>query len=215
MDFFTDGLRRGAQLLVSGDAEVFGITLLSLRVALVATFFSCAFGIPLGFAVGTTRFWAKRGVITALNTMLAFPTVVVGLIIWGLLARGGPLGEAHLLYTWWAIVIAEIILATPIAAALTAAAVQGIDPRVRRTAMTLGASPWRVHWTVAREARYALSAAKYLVNEGMKMDLEPALKLEHRIIARMASAKERQEAVQKAMETQATYKNIFGKRDED
>jgi tungstate transport system permease protein len=159
VDFFTDGLRRGAQLLVSGDAEVFGITLLSLRVALVATLFSCALGIPLGFAVGTTKFWAKRGVITVLNTMLAFPTVVVGLIIWGLLARVGPLGEAHLLYTWWAIVIAEIILATPIAAALTAAAVQGIDPRVRRTAMTLGAGPWRVHWTVAREARYALSAA--------------------------------------------------------
>jgi enoyl-CoA hydratase len=61
--------------------------------------------------------------------------------------------------------------------------------------------------------RYALSAAKYLINEGMKMDLEPALKLEHRIIAKMASAKERQEAVQKAMATQATYANIFSKPD--
>ncbi len=159
MDFIADGFRRGAQLVATGDAEVFGIALLSFRVAVVATILSCFIGIPVGFVVGTTRFWGRRAAITALNTMLAFPTVVVGLLVWGLLARGGPLGGMGLLYTWWAIVIAEVVLAVPIAAALTAAAVQGIDPRVRRTAMTLGAGPWRVHWTVAREARYALGAA--------------------------------------------------------
>jgi tungstate transport system permease protein len=106
--------------------------------------------------VGTTRFWGRRAAITTLNTMLAFPTVVVGLVIWGLLARRGPLGGLGLLYTWAAIVAAEVVLAVPIAAALTAAAVQAVDPRVRRTALTLGASAWRVHWAVAREARYAL-----------------------------------------------------------
>ena len=159
MDFIADGFRRGAQLIASGDAEVFGIALLSFRVAVVATILSCLIGIPIGFVVGTTRFWGRRAAITALNTMLAFPTVVVGLLVWGLLARSRPLGGTGLLYTWWAIVIAEVLLATPIAAALTAAAVQGIDPRVRRTAMTLGAGPLRVHWAVAREARYALGAA--------------------------------------------------------
>ncbi len=91
--------------------------------------------------------------------MLAFPTVVVGVIVWGLLTRPGPLGGAGLLYTWWAIVVAEVVLAAPIAAALTAAAVQGVDPRVRRTALTLGASPWRTHLAVARHARFALLAA--------------------------------------------------------
>ena len=159
MDFFAEGLRRGLQLVLSGDAEVFGITVLSLKVALVATLFACAVGIPVGFVVGTTRFWGRRAAITALNTMLAFPTVVVGLVIWGLLTRTGPLGGLGLLYTWWAIVLAEILLAAPIAAALTAAAVQGIDPRVRRTAMTLGAGLWRTQWAVAREARFALLAA--------------------------------------------------------
>ena len=74
----------------------------------------------------------------------------------------GPLGSFQLLYTWWAIVLAEVILAAPIAAAMTAAAVQGVDPRVRRTAMTLGAGRWRVNWLVAREARFALSAAVVL-----------------------------------------------------
>lgn len=146
-------------MMFGGDPEVWGITLLSLRIATLATAIACVVGIPVGFVVGTTRFWGRRAALTALNTMLAFPTVVVGLVIWGLLTRRGPLGGAGLLYTWWAIVIAEVVLAAPIAAALTAAAVQGIDPRVRRTALTLGAGWWRTHWAVAREARFALLAA--------------------------------------------------------
>ena len=85
MEFFTDGLRRGAALLLSGDPEVFGIAGLSLRVALTATLFACLVGVPVGFVVGTTRFWGRRAALTVLNTMLAFPTVVVGLLVWGLL----------------------------------------------------------------------------------------------------------------------------------
>jgi tungstate transport system permease protein len=158
LDFLLDGLKRGGALLLGGNPEVWGIAELSLRIALVATLAACVIGVPIGFAVGTTRFWGRRAALTVLNTMLAFPTVVVGLIIWGLLSRQGPFGGMGLLYSWWAIVIAEIVLAAPIAAALTAAAVQNIDPRVRRTALTLGAGWWRTHWTVAREARFALLA---------------------------------------------------------
>lgn len=159
MSWLADGLKRALELVLGGDPEVLGIAALSLRVALVATLLACLVGVPVGFAVGTTRFWGRRAALTALNTLLAFPTVVVGLLVWGLLARTGPLGGARLLYTWWAIVIAEVILAAPIAAALTAAAVQGVDPRVRRTALTLGAGPWRALWAVAREARFALGGA--------------------------------------------------------
>lgn len=159
MDFFAEGLRRGAQLILGGDPEVFGVALFSLRVALTATVLACLIGVPLGVVLGTTRFWGKRAALTVLNTMLAFPTVVIGLVAWGLLARGGPLGRLGLLYTWWAIVLAEVVLAVPIAAALAAAAVQSIDPRVRRTALTLGAGPLRTHWVVAREARFAVLAA--------------------------------------------------------
>jgi tungstate transport system permease protein len=159
LELFADGLRRGLGLIVGGDPEVLDITLLSLRVAVIATILACFVGVPTGFLVGTTRFWGRRAAITVLNTMLAFPTVVVGVLIWGLLARQGPLGGLGLLYTWWAIVIAEVVLAAPIAAALTAAAVQGVDPRARRTALTLGAGPWRTHLAVAREARFALFTA--------------------------------------------------------
>ena len=141
------------------SGEVAQIAALSLRVALVATLLSCAAGIPIGIWLGTTAFAGKRAVLVLLNTALALPTVVVGLLIYLVLSRSGPLGALGLLYTWRAIVIAQIVLALPIAASLAAAAVQAVDPRVRRTALTLGAGSLRAAWAVAREARFALAAA--------------------------------------------------------
>ncbi len=158
MDFLADGWRRAVHLLVSGDAEVLGVTLLTLKVALVATTIACALGIPAGFLLATRPFWGRRAALTVVNTALAFPTVVVGLLLLGMLSRRGPLGGLGLLYTWPAIVIGDVLLALPIAAALSAAAVQGVDPRIRRTALTLGAGTWRAAWTVAREARFGLAA---------------------------------------------------------
>jgi tungstate transport system permease protein len=158
MDFLAEGLRRALALLLSGDAEVYGIALLTLKVAAVATVVACGLGLPLGYLLATRRFWGRRAALTMVNTALAFPTVVVGLLLYGILSRRGPLGELGWLYTWQAIVVGDVLLALPIAAALSAAAVQGVDPRVRRTALTLGASRWRTAWTVAREARFALAA---------------------------------------------------------
>ena len=158
MDFLGEGFRRALALLLSGDAEVLGIAALTLKVAVVATTVACVIGLPLGYLLATRRFWGRRAALTAVNTALAFPTVVVGLLLYGLLSRRGPLGGLGWLYTWQAIVIGDVLLALPIAAALSAAAVQGVDPRVRRTALTLGAGRWLTAWTVAREARFALAA---------------------------------------------------------
>ena len=158
MDFLGDGLRRALALLFSADAEVYGIALLTFKVAVVATVIACGLGIPAGFVLANRPFWGRRVALTVVNTALAFPTVVVGLLLYGLLSRRGPLGGLGWLYTWQAIVVGDVLLAFPIAAALSAAAVQGVDPRVRRTALTLGAGPWRAAWTVAREARFALAA---------------------------------------------------------
>jgi len=98
-------------------------------------------------------------VIQIVNSLMAVPTVVVGLWVYGLLSRQGPLGKLGLLYTPAAIVIGEIIMALPVITALTYAAFEGLDPRIRRTALTLGAGPWHVSLAMIREARYALLAA--------------------------------------------------------
>jgi len=158
MDFLAEGFRRALTLLASGDAEIYGIALLTLKVAIVATVIACATGLPLGYFLATRRFWGRRAALTVVNTALAFPTVVVGLLLYGLLSRRGPLGDLGWLYTWQAIVVGDVLLALPLAAALSAAAIQGVDPRVRRTAETLGAGRLRTAWTVAREARFALAA---------------------------------------------------------
>ncbi|HYX82701.1 MAG TPA: ABC transporter permease [Gemmatimonadales bacterium] len=158
MDFLAEGFRRAWSLLVAGDSDVFSVAALTLKVAVVATTIACAAGLPLGYFLATRRFWGRRAALTMVNTALAFPTVVVGLLLYGLLSRRGPLGGLDWLYTWQAIVVGDVLLALPIAAALSAAAIQGVDPRVRRTAETLGAGAWRTAWTVAREARFALAA---------------------------------------------------------
>ncbi len=158
MEFLAEGFRRAWALLAGGDGEVYGIALLTLKVAVVATIVSCVLGLPLGYFLATRRFWGRRAALTVVNTALAFPTVVVGLLLYGMLSRRGPLGGIGWLYTWQAIVVGDVLLALPIAAALSAAAIQGVDPRIRRTAETLGAGRWLTAWTVTREARFALAA---------------------------------------------------------
>jgi tungstate transport system permease protein len=158
MEFLAEGFRRAWALIAGGDAEVYGIALLTLKVAVVATTISCVLGLPLGYFLATRRFWGRRAALTVVNTALAFPTVVVGLLLYGMLSRRGPLGGIGWLYTWQAIVVGDVLLALPIAAALSAAGIQGVDPRIRRTAETLGAGSWLTAWTVTREARFALAA---------------------------------------------------------
>ena len=108
MDFIFEGIREGFGLVFGGDQEVLEIAFFSLKVALISTLVSCLIGIPIGFLIGTSRFWGRRAVITALNTMLAFPTVVIGLWVWGALSRNGPFGGLDLLYSLTAIVVAEV-----------------------------------------------------------------------------------------------------------
>lgn len=139
--------------------DVAAIAALTLKVALIATLAACALGMPLGVWLGSTAAAGRRGLMLALNAALAVPTVVIGLLIYLLLSRRGPLGFLGLLFTWQAIVVAEIVLALPIAAVLSATAVQAVDARVHRTALTLGAGPARAAWAVAREARAGLAAA--------------------------------------------------------
>jgi tungstate transport system permease protein len=116
-------------------------------------------GVPFGFFVAFESFPGKRMVITCLNTLLALPTVVIGLFVYGFISRRGLLGPLDLLYTQKAMVIGQTILILPIVATFTIAAISRIDERYRKTAMTLGANRWQTAVAVFREARFGIIAA--------------------------------------------------------
>jgi tungstate transport system permease protein len=159
MEYIVEGIWQALRLIVSLDSEIFSIVLLSLKVSTIATCLSSLAGVPAGFIIGASEFRGKKLLVTIFNTLMAFPTVVVGLLVYSFISRQGPLGPLGLLFTPQAMVIGQFILATPIIVALTISATQGIDPRVKLTAMTLGAGPLRTATTILSEARFALTAA--------------------------------------------------------
>lgn len=144
--------------LFTGDAELWTIVFISLKVSLLALAIATPFAVALGFWVATHRFVGRRAAITALQGLLSFPTVVVGLILYLLFSRSGPLGPWHLLFTQDAMIIGQAIIAFPVLAAFTLAAVTGADPRLRETATSLGAGPLRSALTSLFEVRFAVIA---------------------------------------------------------
>ncbi len=159
MEYILEGIWKALKLIISLDQEIFGIAILSLKVSVAATFFSSLVGVPVGFVIGNGNFWAKKALITIFNTLMAFPTVVIGLLVYSFISRQGPLGPLELLFTPRAMVMGQFILAIPIIVALTISATQGIDPRAKLTAMTLGAGRLRMAVTILSEVRFALMAA--------------------------------------------------------
>ncbi|MEE9125186.1 MAG: ABC transporter permease [candidate division NC10 bacterium] len=159
MDYLVEGLLQAGVLIFTFNAEVYQITWLTIQVSLSATLLASAAGIPLAVLLVEGKFRGKESVITLVNSMMALPTVVVGLSVFAFLSRQGPLGGLELLFTPTAIMIGEFILAIPIVVALTIAALKGVDPRVRETALTLGASRSGAAVMLVLEARYAVVAA--------------------------------------------------------
>ena len=159
MDYIIDAFLGAFWLILSLDREIFSIALLSLRVAGTATVFATLIGVPLAYVIATRDFPGKRTVLTIFNTLMAVPTVLVGLFCYAFFSRRGPLGFLDLLFTPTGMVIGDLILALPLIVALTIAAVNAVDPRARLTALALGATSRQTSWTVLLDARYALMAA--------------------------------------------------------
>ena len=159
MQWIWEGIQRALQLLLSGDPEVLGITVLSLKISGLATGISLLLGLPTGTALALGRFPGRRFWLSLVNTGMALPPVVVGLGVSIFLWRSGPLGDLHLMYTPAAIVIAQTIIAAPVVTGLTVAALQGLDPRLRLQLLGLGASRWQMVLSLWREARLPLLAA--------------------------------------------------------
>lgn len=155
--WLADQVQQAFAGLVGGD--LVGITLLSLMVSGLATGLSLLIGLPLGTWLALSRFRSRGLVLSVVNTGMALPPVVVGLFVAFTLWRSGPLGDLGLIYTPSAMVIAEVIIATPVILGLTVAALGQLDPRLRLQLMGLGASRWQTVWWLWREARLPLLAA--------------------------------------------------------
>jgi tungstate transport system permease protein len=145
-------------LLVSGDSETWGIVGRSLHFAFSSTFFALVPGIPAGVALGTRDFRGRRTLVAIVNALMALPTVVVGLCIYTLISRSGPLGFLGLLYSGGGVILGQACLAFPIVASVTQTGLSKLDPRFRETIVTLGAGPWRRLFSTLYEARTVLIA---------------------------------------------------------
>ncbi len=159
MSYLLDGITTALRLIVNLDTEVTRCTMVSLRVSAIAILLASLVGLPCSFLIGLYDFKGKKALITLFNTMMAIPTVVIGLFVFTFVSRQGPLGVLGLLFTPSAMVIGQFLLATPIIIALSFAAIQGIDPRIKMTAITLGARSHQVVITLLLEARFAIIAA--------------------------------------------------------
>lgn len=146
-------------LLVSGNGELWEIIFLSFSVSLRAILFSAPSAIIIAFCLSYFQFPGRRFLIALFNTAMSIPAVVVGLTLYILLSRAGPLGDLKLLFTQEAMILGQMALCFPLLVALSHASLQSIDRRAWETAITLGAHPFRAVFTVLKEARFGLMAA--------------------------------------------------------
>lgn len=159
MGFIVESLRVALVLILKGDREVLSAVVTSLEVAIWSIMFAAMIGIPFGAAVALRRFPMRGLVRLLLNSLMAMPTVVVGLLVYGVLSRQGPAGSLGLLFTPKAIVIGQAILAVPVVSNYTLSAIEGADRAILPTARTLGASNLQSTLQLAKEVRFGVIAA--------------------------------------------------------
>lgn len=154
-----DAFSEAATLIVSGDPELFEILGLSIQVSLSALFFSIALGLPIGTALAISQFRGKKTCVTVLNSFMGLPPVVVGLLVYLMLSRSGPLGILGLLYTPTAMVIAQVVLITPIIGALTYQVMDDLHREYRDLFSSLRVPLAKAIPTYLWDARYSLITA--------------------------------------------------------
>jgi tungstate transport system permease protein len=159
MQLIWEGMAKAFELVFGGNAEVWEITWLSLKISGFATIVSLLLGIPLGIALALTRFPGRPLAVASINTGMGLPPVVVGLFVSIFLWRSGALGFLELIYTPTAMIIAQVIIAFPIIAGLTMASFQSLNPNLGLQLLGIGASKPQLLWLLCKEARLPLLAA--------------------------------------------------------
>lgn len=155
----SEGITQAFRLLFAFDAEVVSVVLLTIQVSGTATIFSVALGVPFGLWLALQEFRGKQFFSGLMNFGMGLPPVVVGLFVSLCLWRYGPFGDLGLMYTPVAMIIAQTIIATPIVAGLSFAAILSINPKLRLQLISLGATSWQASRLLIREARLGLMAA--------------------------------------------------------
>lgn len=152
-----DALSEAFRLITQFDADLYEILGLSLRVSLVALLIAALLGLPLGTLLATRDFFGRRALTVFTNALMGMPPVVVGLMVYLALSRSGPLGTLGLLYTPTAMVIAQVVLITPIIAALSHQVIETLHEEYRDTFRSLGVSGFRAIWAYLYDARFSLT----------------------------------------------------------
>jgi len=150
---------RAVQLLLSGNREVYFIAFTSLQLSSISILISALISLPLGVLLGFKRFPGRRVIIIILNTMMSLPTVVIGLLVYSLISRSGPLGGMGLLFSRGAIIIGQTLLSLPIIISLVYGAISRIDQRLPETLTTLGAQPGDIFIMTLKEGKIAILSA--------------------------------------------------------
>ena len=158
MDFLLKGLIAALQLLATGDAETYSAVSATVKVSGYSMAVSLVLGIPLGFCLGYFDFSAKKSMRTIVDTLMALPTVFIGLLVYAFLTHRGPLGNLGLLFTLPGIAIGQAILALPIVIGLSATAIESMDQELRITLISLGANRRQLFFSTVWEARHGILA---------------------------------------------------------
>ncbi|WP_170457970.1 ABC transporter permease [Ruegeria conchae] len=159
MQGFAEEFSHALSLILNGDAELWAIVFLSLKVSVFAVLISALIGMPVGAALAVARFPGRRALIVLMNALMGFPPVVVGLLVYLMLSRSGPLGVLELLYTPTAMIIAQVVLVTPIVAALTRQVVEMLAEEYSEQLRSLGVSRLASVPVLLWDARLALITA--------------------------------------------------------
>lgn len=159
MNVLTEGLAEALRLLVTLDPDVINIAWRTIQVTGTATFISVLIGIPIGTALALTRFFGRGFVVSVVNFGMGLPPVVVGLATWLCLTRYGPLGFLEILYSPTAMVVAQTIIAVPIVAGFSLAAIQSVNPKLRLQILALGATRLQYLLLLLWESRLGILAA--------------------------------------------------------
>jgi len=165
------------QLIIHGDPETYAAIWITFKTSTLSTFLSLLIALPLGFSLGFYSFSGKALVKTLVNSLLAIPTVTIGLLVYLLLAADGPLGNLHLLFSVPAIIIGQTILALPIMIVMIANSIETTENNLRETLFTLGANHWQIFLTILHESRLAIIAAAIMAYSRIASEVGIAMML--------------------------------------